>query len=156
MMSFIEISPLAFIGATPGPFELMILFGAVLLLFGPKRLPELARTIGKVMFELRKASNDFKSQVMDIENSIDAEFKELDKEVRDLQVGRGSNFDVVEEERCPEDPSYDEDYRDPYCEGDQVEAFDEWDRNENEDSEAPADPPSETASNEESTDEPKS
>ena|ERR1700722_13021096 len=41
---------------------LIILVGA-LVLFGPKKLPELARQLGKIMGELRRASNEFKFQM---------------------------------------------------------------------------------------------
>lgn len=36
-----------------------------LLLFGPKKLPELARQLGKLMAEFRRASNEFKMQMED-------------------------------------------------------------------------------------------
>jgi len=34
-----------------------------LVVFGPRRLPEIGRRIGKIMYEVRKASNDFKFQM---------------------------------------------------------------------------------------------
>ena len=34
-----------------------------LILFGPKKLPEIARQIGKLMVEFRRASNEFKAQI---------------------------------------------------------------------------------------------
>lgn len=36
-----------------GPFELLILVGIVLLLFGPKRLPEIGRGLGRGMREFK-------------------------------------------------------------------------------------------------------
>ncbi len=36
-----------------------------LILFGPKKLPELARTWGKFMAEFKKASNEFQGQIHD-------------------------------------------------------------------------------------------
>src|SRR5665213_3751424 len=36
-----------------------------LLLFGPKKLPELARQLGKLMGEFRRASNEFRMQMED-------------------------------------------------------------------------------------------
>ncbi len=38
-----------------GPTELFIILFVIILLFGPKRLPELGRGIGKTIRELRKA-----------------------------------------------------------------------------------------------------
>src|SRR5262245_14045227 len=40
--------------------HLVVLFLVVLVLFGPHKLPELARGLGRLMAEFRKASNDFK------------------------------------------------------------------------------------------------
>ncbi len=58
---------LAFFSGSPGPMELIVIFLVVLVLFGPRRLPEIARMIGKMLHELRRASEDFKDQVMSIE-----------------------------------------------------------------------------------------
>jgi len=38
----------------------IILMVLALVVFGPRRLPEIGRRIGKIMYEIRKASNDFK------------------------------------------------------------------------------------------------
>jgi sec-independent protein translocase protein TatB len=47
-----------------GGFEnYIIIFVLALILFGPKKLPELARQLGKLMGEFRKASNEFKMQM---------------------------------------------------------------------------------------------
>ena len=39
------------------------LFVLALLVFGPKKLPEIARQIGKAMNEFKRASNEFRSQI---------------------------------------------------------------------------------------------
>lgn len=43
--------------------ELIFIFILALLIFGPKRLPEIGRTIGKGMAEFRKASNEIKRTI---------------------------------------------------------------------------------------------
>ena len=43
--------------------EIIVILIIVLILFGPKRLPELARMIGKGLAEFRRAANDFKSAI---------------------------------------------------------------------------------------------
>src|SRR5580658_5666386 len=40
-----------------------VIFFIALLLFGPKKLPELARQLGKLMGEFRRASNEFRMQM---------------------------------------------------------------------------------------------
>ena len=42
-----------------------VIFFIALLLFGPKKLPELARQLGKLMGEFRRASNEFRMQLED-------------------------------------------------------------------------------------------
>lgn len=44
----------------PDTLFLMVL---ALVVFGPRRLPEIGKQIGKLMYEFRKASNDFKLQI---------------------------------------------------------------------------------------------
>jgi TatA/E family protein of Tat protein translocase len=62
---------LAFLtGGAVGPGELILVFVVVLLLFGPRRLPEVAKTLGKIVSEMRRASRDFQDQVMKIEEEI--------------------------------------------------------------------------------------
>lgn len=43
--------------------ETIFLFFLALIIFGPKKLPEIARQVGKFMNEFRRASNEFKSQI---------------------------------------------------------------------------------------------
>jgi sec-independent protein translocase protein TatB len=43
--------------------ETVFLFFLALIIFGPKKLPEIARQVGKFMNEFRRASNEFKSQI---------------------------------------------------------------------------------------------
>ncbi len=43
--------------------ELMIIFVLALLLFGPRKLPEIGRGIGRALGEFRRASNDLKRTI---------------------------------------------------------------------------------------------
>jgi sec-independent protein translocase protein TatB len=43
--------------------ETIFLFFLALVIFGPKKLPEIARQAGKLLNEFRRASNEFKSQI---------------------------------------------------------------------------------------------
>jgi len=56
-----------------GMQEMVIIFLVALVLFGPKKLPELGRTIGKALTEFRRASNDLKA-------SFEREMHNLERE----------------------------------------------------------------------------
>jgi len=43
--------------------ELILIFIVALILFGPKRLPEIGRTLGKAMSEFKKATDELKNTV---------------------------------------------------------------------------------------------
>ena len=49
--------------------ELIVIFVVALLVFGPKRLPELGRSLGRGLAEFRRASSDLKNS---IEREIEA------------------------------------------------------------------------------------
>ena len=56
--------------------HLMVIFVVALIIFGPEKLPELARNLGKVMAEFRRATGDlqstFEGHLRDIEREADA------------------------------------------------------------------------------------
>ena len=60
---------LAFIGGLGGQ-EMIIIFLIVLLLFGAKKLPELARGVGKSMGEFKKAREDFEREITRSEEEV--------------------------------------------------------------------------------------
>lgn len=53
---------LGFLGSL-GTTELMMVFVVVLILFGPKQLPQIAKTIGKGLRDIRRAANQLKHEV---------------------------------------------------------------------------------------------
>ncbi len=56
-----------------GMQEMVIIFLVALVLFGPKKLPELGRTIGKALSEFRRASSDLRA-------SFEREMHNLERE----------------------------------------------------------------------------
>jgi Tat protein translocase TatB subunit len=65
--------------------ELVIIFVIALIIIGPKKLPDLARALGKGMAEFRKASDDIKAN-LDIEGMED-ELKGMEEELADSVSG---------------------------------------------------------------------
>ena len=61
-----------------GVQEMLVIFLVALVLFGPKKLPELGRTIGKALTEFRRASNDLKS-------TFEREMQTLERETNELK-----------------------------------------------------------------------
>jgi len=55
--------------------EILVILLIALLLFGPKKLPEVGRTLGKAMRELRKAAREFSSSVeeLDVSEELNAD-----------------------------------------------------------------------------------
>jgi TatA/E family protein of Tat protein translocase len=49
-----------------GPFELVAIFVVALLVFGPDRLPEMGRQVGKAVRDFRKFQESMQSQVRDV------------------------------------------------------------------------------------------
>ena len=62
--------------------ELIIIFVIALIIIGPKKLPDLARALGKGMAEFRKATNEIKSN-LDVED----ELKGIEEELADSVSG---------------------------------------------------------------------
>jgi sec-independent protein translocase protein TatB len=59
----------------------LILMVLALVVFGPRRLPQIGRQIGKLMYEFRKASNDFKYQMEEeLRSAEDADRKKKEEE----------------------------------------------------------------------------
>ena len=53
--------------------ELIIIFVVALIVFGPRKLPELGKSLGKGLAEFRKASNDLRSTIEEEVRNINIE-----------------------------------------------------------------------------------
>lgn len=80
--------------------EMTFLLVLALVVFGPKRLPEITRKLGKIYGEFRRASQEFQSQIQEevrrleideATNSIGSSFRELKSTVGRDQLGFGSS-----------------------------------------------------------------
>jgi TatA/E family protein of Tat protein translocase len=69
-----------------GPAELILIFVVALLVFGPKKLPEIGRSVGKAIREFKKTSEEIKgrieeeieaSEVKDVARTLETEAKEI-------------------------------------------------------------------------------
>ena len=68
--------------------EIILIFVVVLLLFGPKKLPDFAKTFGKAIREFRKTVNEAKSTIEDeIEKAdldVTEDLKQINSDIKDL------------------------------------------------------------------------
>jgi TatA/E family protein of Tat protein translocase len=70
--------------------ELVIILGVAFLVFGPKKLPEIARKVGKGLNELRRATDDIKREITRESSEIKRSF--------DQPAAKKTTGDKVEDE----------------------------------------------------------
>ena len=93
---------------TLGVQEMLIIFLVALVLFGPKKLPELGRTIGKALTEFRRASSDLRAtferemQTLDRENES---IKEVTHQVANEIYDRAENYVYDDHAGTPAEPA---------------------------------------------------
>jgi TatA/E family protein of Tat protein translocase len=68
---------------TLGGQEMVVIFVLALVLFGPKKLPELGRTIGKALTEFRRHSNDLKATFEREMHNLERESEQLSQVTQD-------------------------------------------------------------------------
>jgi len=84
--------------------ETVFIFILALLLFGPKKLPELGRTLGKAMTEFRRASSELKA-------TFDREMKNLEQETEPIkQVASEYHYDTYNYDYASSQNPYDHSY----------------------------------------------
>lgn len=100
---------LAFLGmgGSPGMGELLLIFFVFLLLFGAKKLPEIARNFGKAMEQFRRAADDVKREFMDADRHLRAEAR---KALEESGLSENEKVEPIEVS-CP---SYGEDSQSTY------------------------------------------
>ena len=70
--------------------EVTVILILALLIFGPKKLPELGKQLGKTLKSLKKASNEF-------QNEIDQVMKEEDKEESPKSIDSSQTNEIDQE-----------------------------------------------------------
>ena len=66
--------------------EILIVLLIIVMLFGSKKLPELARGLGKGIHEFKKATNDIKEEITKDNEDIVNEVKDIKKTVNKYRV----------------------------------------------------------------------
>jgi sec-independent protein translocase protein TatB len=78
--------------------ELIIIFVIALIIIGPKKLPDLARALGKGMAEFRKATNEIKENL-----NISDELQEIEEDLADSVSGALKEDNTEEESKGVDD-----------------------------------------------------
>lgn len=68
--------------------EIILILVVVLLIFGGKRIPELARSLGRAKYEYKKAKETIEKEAKDLEKSVDA-VAESEAEKSGKESGKG-------------------------------------------------------------------
>jgi TatA/E family protein of Tat protein translocase len=88
--------------------ELIIILIVALIVFGPKKLPDLAKSLGKGMAEFKKATDEFKSNIQTDISSIEDEIKDvkrdLTEEIYNPEVASQPEIQAASETVPPELP----------------------------------------------------
>jgi TatA/E family protein of Tat protein translocase len=85
-----------------GPTELIIILAIALLVIGPKRLPDLARSLGKGLAEFRRATSDVTDELHNARILLEEEAREATK--KDETFSRGANSDKQDKPGEPAKP----------------------------------------------------
>jgi sec-independent protein translocase protein TatB len=70
--------------------EMIFLFFLALILFGPKKMPEIGRQVARFLGEFRRASNEFRSQIESEINSLESSTNARQQILPPLQAPLGS------------------------------------------------------------------
>jgi sec-independent protein translocase protein TatB len=87
--------------------ETIFLFFLALIIFGPKKLPEIARQVGKYLNEFKRASNEFKAQIEQEIAHLEVENKPtiLPPSPSPEGTNRRTPYSALSEARAPEAPA---------------------------------------------------
>ena len=80
--------------------EIVIIFIIALIIFGPRKLPDLGKTIGKGLAEFKKASNELK-QTWEDEVRLDKEKDSLNEIIEDVKKDSSLTTDDAKKDASP-------------------------------------------------------
>jgi sec-independent protein translocase protein TatA len=76
--------------------EMALIFMVALLVFGPRKLPEIGRTLGKGLREFKKASDDLKSQWDEHMREAESPVQDLKQTMREVQSNVEASVQEIE------------------------------------------------------------
>lgn len=101
----------AFILESVGGTEWLVLLGVVLIVVGPKNLPAAARKMGQIMSTLRRAADEFKRQLMTMDQEVRKVVDEVKSDYVDTPKADSTSTDTSSTASTDRAET---DYEDPY------------------------------------------
>ena len=98
----------AFIFESVGGTEWFVLLGVILIVVGPRNLPSAARKLGQMMTNLRRAADEFKRQLMSMDQEVR---KEVDNAIADNSSSTSSAAEATSDSTATDEGG------NPYPEG---------------------------------------
>ncbi len=91
--------------------EMLVIFIVALLVFGPKKLPELGKSLGKGIREFKKATEELKSSWEDQVKDISTPLNEVKRDINNMGQDMKSDFyksleTTTETPQQPQQPSH--------------------------------------------------
>jgi TatA/E family protein of Tat protein translocase len=81
-----------------GPSELLVILVIALLVLGPKRLPDLARSLGKALGEFRRATADISSELENARIMLEEETRAAAQAQRQPNKGKGRGYSEADKD----------------------------------------------------------
>lgn len=107
-----------------GMTEILVILAIALIIIGPKKLPDMARTLGKAMGEFKRSAQDFKNSIdlesavpdlSDIDDSESSSLKEAVKAAK-KEAEETGDTDGTQKTEAADDDTADEQTSTPYSE----------------------------------------
>ena len=110
----------AFVFESVGSGEWLVLLAVILIIVGPKNLPSAARKMGQVMSKLRRAADEFKRQLMTMDEEMKKTADEIKRDYIDItedSAGDRALSEAGEGEDSADEPVDEYEGHDDYPEG---------------------------------------
>jgi sec-independent protein translocase protein TatB len=110
----------AFVFESVGSGEWLVLLAVILIIIGPKNLPSAARKMGQVMSKLRRAADEFKRQLMTMDEEMKKTADEIKRDYIDIpedSAGDRAISEASEAEDSADEPVEEYEGHDDYPEG---------------------------------------
>ncbi len=79
-----------------GGGELILIVLAIIVLFGPKKIPEIAQMFGKGMQQFRKAQQELKDQISIVQTEVNRNINEINTEFKSTEKSLDLNSEVID------------------------------------------------------------